>query len=474
MFEIELDREGEENLYKQIYQQIKAEILEDRYTPDSKMPSIRKLAARLGVNTETVVKAYDLLAEEFLIYKKEGSGSYIAPAAGYKSNQDDQRLRILSSKDSSQKRIIDFSGKQYKREYMPEYAFDLVFDQFYSQVQGNVFKQIEFEDKQWFDFLKEMKAGYQEQALYYNSASELISILELFIKKSDLLLFESPSELGPFAHFLAQAQPREGQINSDKAEILKVENADYEVLMDYLRENKIDYLILSDEPVFANVLSWSISKLKSLFELAEMLKFKIIIYETYYLYAQKQKVEELLNSKFKNNLILIRELSDKVFAGLESGFVFLPENDYYEREADLNKNSLENKFKALSAGDQLIENVLSYYLEKYYLTKRTKLLKQRLKNRNLLLKDELEKSFRNIEVKCSQSSFYSILYLENDLDQKAFNKFAKKIGVLLADHSNFLVEQNSNQIILSTAALDQFSIRQGVIKLAKIYRQYLS
>src|SRR6056297_1862346 len=97
MFQIELKRDGAENLYTQIYESIRAEILADKYTPDTKMPSIRNLASRLSVNAETVVKAYDLLAAENLIYKKEGSGSYIAPAAALKSD-DDQRLRILSSK----------------------------------------------------------------------------------------------------------------------------------------------------------------------------------------------------------------------------------------------------------------------------------------------------------------------------------------------------------------------------------------
>ena len=77
MFDIDLKRDGEENLYTQIYEAIRAEILADKYTPDTKMPSIRRLASRLSVNAETVVKAYDLLAAENLIYKKEGSGSYI-------------------------------------------------------------------------------------------------------------------------------------------------------------------------------------------------------------------------------------------------------------------------------------------------------------------------------------------------------------------------------------------------------------
>src|SRR6056297_1969012 len=107
MFEIGIIRDIDQTLYRQIFEQIKAEILQDRYTPDTKVPSIRKLAARLNVNNETVVKAYNLLEEENLIYKKEGSGSYIAPAAHYKSSKDDQRLRILTSKKSNVSNIID-------------------------------------------------------------------------------------------------------------------------------------------------------------------------------------------------------------------------------------------------------------------------------------------------------------------------------------------------------------------------------
>ena len=46
---------------------------------DTKLPPIRKLADELGINNVTVVKAYDLLAEEDLVYKKVGSGTFVAP-----------------------------------------------------------------------------------------------------------------------------------------------------------------------------------------------------------------------------------------------------------------------------------------------------------------------------------------------------------------------------------------------------------
>src|SRR6056297_1075699 len=151
MFQIELKRDGAENLYTQIYESIRAEILADKYTPDTKMPSIRNLASRLKVNAETVVKAYDLLAVENLIYKKEGSGSYIAPAAALKSNGDDQRLRILSSRAfSAPQKTIDFSGPENGGEFLEEYSWDLIFDRFYTEYKGKSFKKIREHDSSYF------------------------------------------------------------------------------------------------------------------------------------------------------------------------------------------------------------------------------------------------------------------------------------------------------------------------------------
>ena len=48
--------------YIQVYNKIKNLILEDRLVGDEKLPPIRKLSDLLGVNSVTIVKAYDLLA----------------------------------------------------------------------------------------------------------------------------------------------------------------------------------------------------------------------------------------------------------------------------------------------------------------------------------------------------------------------------------------------------------------------------
>jgi len=472
MFDIKIDRDGEETLYRQIYEQMKAEILQDRYTPDTKLPSIRKLAARLKVNTETVVKAYNLLAAENLIYKKEGSGSYIAPAAAYKSSKDDQRLRVLSSQKSAAKKIFDFSGTQNSREYLKEFAFDLIFDRLYSQIEGEIFSELENDKNQWYQLLTEINSSYDHLGLYYDCAQELQNIVAELISSDDLILFEAPADFELFQDIFNtkadKIEKDEQQLNN----LLKVSNPDYETLMDYLEKNKIEYLVISDEPAFVNILDWNLSKIKSLFELADMLKFKIIILESYYLYQKNTKIEELLNSKYRSSLILIRELSNKIFPGLELGLIFIPDSDESRQK---NKNNLlDRKYSVSSSGRNILENMLSYYKEKAFLEKRIKLLKQRLKNRNLLLEEELPKYFKNIKIKRSSSLFYQLIEFEEEIDQERFKNFAEKNGVLLPNYRNFLIEQISSKMVISPAALDQFNIKQGIMNLANIYRQFNS
>jgi len=483
MFDIELKRDGRENLYTQIYEAIRAEILADKYTPDTKMLSIRKLASRLSVNAETVVKAYDLLEAENLIYKKEGSGSYIAPAAAFKNNSDDQRLRILTSKPSlSSQKIIDFSGPEHGKEFLEEYAWDLIFDRFYSDFKSESFKKVEAKKSSYFQLLKSKNENLSKSKLYYSSEAKLEEILLTLVGKNKELLFTSGSDNSLFTKLFLQDHSINSKTNkvsfSTPNANIHISSADYDSLMDYLENNTIDYLIISDDFVEESIFNWSLSKIKSLLELSQMLKFKVIILEHFALYQNNEKIKELLESKYNNQIILIQALTNRVFPGLKLGLAYL--DDYYLNSLDnnsiLNKYSLDdfiNK-KNLSAGENLVNNLLSYYIDNGYLEKRIKFLRQRLNNRKVLLREAIKDHFRGIETADVSSLFYFKLLLNQNINQDNFKVFAKKNSLVLPDDKNFFRREISNELIISAASLNQFSIKQGVMVLAKIYWQFIS
>jgi DNA-binding transcriptional MocR family regulator len=430
-----------------------------------------------------VVKAYDLLAAENLIYKKEGSGSYIAPAAALKSNSDDQRLRILTSKTSfiSQK-IIDFSGPENGGEFLEEYAWDLIFDRFYSNMKGKSFKNSKDKKNSYFNLLDSKNIDINKTKLYYSSRIQLKEILLSLIGENKELLFTEGNDNSLFTSLYSNDN---GDIEnyddfylSGQEISFNVSSADYDSLMEYLENHTIDYLVISDESVEDGILNWSLSKLKSLLELAQMLKFKVIIIEYFSLYQINNKIKELLESKYKKKIILIQALTERVFTGLDLGLVYLEEKniDNSAHESKLNSYFLSNIIAKnnFSAGENLVNNLLSYYLDNNYLDKRIKFLRQRLANRKVLLKEAIKDHFRGVKSVDNSSLFFIKLILNQNINQHDFKVFAEKNSLLLPDYKMFFSRKISNELIISPASLNQFSIKQGVMALAKIYWQFIS
>ena len=65
-----------------IFEQLKKQILEfitiGILSPNDKLPSVRAMASQIGVNPNTVAKAYQELEEHGYIYSEKGKGCFVA------------------------------------------------------------------------------------------------------------------------------------------------------------------------------------------------------------------------------------------------------------------------------------------------------------------------------------------------------------------------------------------------------------
>ena len=68
-------------IFQQMADRLCDEILALTYQDDERIPSVREYAVMLEVNTNTAVKAYELLSRENIIYNKRGLGYYVTPGA---------------------------------------------------------------------------------------------------------------------------------------------------------------------------------------------------------------------------------------------------------------------------------------------------------------------------------------------------------------------------------------------------------
>ncbi len=87
-------------IFQQLAYKICDDILAGKYAVDERIPSVREMAAAFEVNPNTVVKSFDWLTGNEIIYNKRGMGYYVSKSA--------------------RRRILFFRRKQFQNEYLPE------------------------------------------------------------------------------------------------------------------------------------------------------------------------------------------------------------------------------------------------------------------------------------------------------------------------------------------------------------------
>lgn len=74
---VKLDPDSQEPVYAQIVQEMRTLIMMKKLHAHEQIASVRAMAKHLGINPNTVQKAYKLLKQEGLIYPKAGRGDFV-------------------------------------------------------------------------------------------------------------------------------------------------------------------------------------------------------------------------------------------------------------------------------------------------------------------------------------------------------------------------------------------------------------
>ena len=83
-----MDFHGEKPIYLQIAELFSENILSGTLKADERIPSVREYGAQIGVNPNTVMRVYEKLTADGIIYNKRGIGYFISA---------DAREKILAS-----------------------------------------------------------------------------------------------------------------------------------------------------------------------------------------------------------------------------------------------------------------------------------------------------------------------------------------------------------------------------------------
>jgi GntR family transcriptional regulator len=81
-------------IYQQIVQEVKTRTIRGTYPVGGKLPSVRDLAAEMGVNPNTMSRAYTELERDGFLVTRRGEGSFVVDD---QNRIDDERADLLEA-----------------------------------------------------------------------------------------------------------------------------------------------------------------------------------------------------------------------------------------------------------------------------------------------------------------------------------------------------------------------------------------
>lgn len=120
---IKLDPQSRKPIYEQLKEQILRLALLGALSPEDKLPSVRSLAREVGINPNTVQKAYQELEREGLLYTVAGKGSFVSLSDQGLSQRRAQALEELAVQvkqaqrlGCSRQEILDWAAKALEED----------------------------------------------------------------------------------------------------------------------------------------------------------------------------------------------------------------------------------------------------------------------------------------------------------------------------------------------------------------------
>jgi DNA-binding transcriptional MocR family regulator len=466
MMDIQLDDNKSAAIYLQLYKKLKNKIKNDMEA-ETKLPPIRKMAQKLGVNPATVVKAYNMLEDDKLIYKKVGSGSFVAPKND--ETQIDTGEDMLKHGQIKLSESINFASAAPSTDLFPVKDFKYAINQILDRDQGEAFS---YQKSQGFYPLrKSMKKYFNERGIkttlkqiqVVSGAQQAIDILsKILLDYGDQIIVEDPTYFGALQAF-----------NSRRAEIKSIsieeDGVDLENMEAYLKKNKVKFFFSMQNFQNPTGVCYSSEKQQKLLQLAEKYDFYIIEDDILSdLYYGSDKVNTLKEIDQIDRVIYIKSFSKVFMPGLRLAFIILPEQ--------LLPEILDAKYATDISSGGLTQRAFDYYLREGLLDKHIESQRKLFKKRYELMHLEIEKELpAEIEIIFeSVGGLYLWLKLPEGIDSRELYKQAVESGLVFSPGYLFTLSSNySNYLRFSFAAVDEEEIREGIKIFKKVYLDYI-
>lgn len=442
--------------YQAIVSYIKSEISNGIIRPGKKLPSIRNICEKFQCSKVTVVKAYDLIEKEHIIYSIPKSGYYlIENNLNLNNNIFDKYIDFSTS--ASDSRILPYEEFQHCLNQ----AMDLYKESLFSNSNTQGFeKLINVIVKQ----LQDYQVFTDSKCVFITTGSQqAINILTMmqFPNGKDNVLIEQPTYHGVIKSL---------EINNINTIGIKRNHngIDLNELEKIFKHDNIKFFYTV--PRFHNPTGFSYSNKdkKKIIELAE--KYDVYIVEDDYLADLEidKKSDPIYALDCSSMVVYLKSYSKIILPQLRISAVVLPKPllktfQEYKRWNDLNTSILS-------------QGALEIYIKSGMFKAHVKKVRKVYRERMSYL-DELTKSLDNSNIKwyVPNSGFFASFEITDNASNKDIIKILNKKNILLPDTNMFYLENYDNEklIRLSVSRVNNNEIKKGIdIILKEISNSY--
>lgn len=455
-------KEDETPKYVQVANYIKNLIDKRKIKEGDKLPTIRDLSKKLGVNNVTIVSAYNKLKLEGYAYQKVGSGSYAKrkEVASSLRKEYSNALKKISTEDLE--KVIDFTGETTGEILFPIDDLKTIINEvlerdgakaLFSDNRNGYEKLIATINKVfWNDKLK------NEDVIIVSGAQQGIDIASKGILNiNDNIIVEKPTYVGALSVFkwrkvnLFEVPIEEDGVNLDKFEKI-------------LQKNEIKCFYTMSYFQNPTGISYSLEKKKRILELAEIYDFYIIeddylselIYESSLEYIPFKWLDK------RDRVIYIKSFSKIFLPGIRLGYLIAP---------TIFRETLQNsKHNTDITTSSLMQRALESYISGEKWKNNIKNLNDEYIKRYSCMKDLLNKDFKDILVYKEPKgglNFYITLRENFKINTTELFTRLKKRKVYITPGAMFFTAQDQGQdsFRISFYQTNEAKIKKGLTML---------
>jgi DNA-binding transcriptional MocR family regulator len=456
-----LNKDLDKPLYIQLYEKLKDMIDNNSFDKD-KLPSIRSLSKKLGVNNVTVINAYKLLEQEGYVYSLEGSGTYIKklPIGEEISYGDDEDIDLmLSGILPISKKSINFASVSPTPDLFPIKEFKQALVEVLDRDEGLAFLYPEIngygplrESITKFIMENYNKSTSMDQIIITSGGQQGLDLIsKSLINQGDTIILENPTYSAAYAAFKSRGAKIIGIPMMD-------DGIDIDTLISCIKRCKPKFIYIMTNYQSPTTNSYSQEKKKELLRLAKEYDFYIIEDDFLTdLYFDNDIKTPLLSLDKVDKVIYIKSFSKIFMPGVRIGFVSLPNK--------LMKGIIKAKHTTDISSSGFLQRAFDLYLRKGFWREHIEKIREVYSNKYNIMIEQLNflKKF-DIEFSKPNGGLSLWLKLPENMDAlEIYNKCSEQ-NLSIVPGKVFFIDDTSynNYLRLSFGAVSNDEIIEGL------------